>query len=235
MRKDGRIHRESSRSGRWSSKATRDLSWAHCRCCRLFSLSLFLPLFPSYSFFPSALPGLFIPFSVAGSLSSSTSSSSSSSFLSFCPFSASANDSRLFIPRLCIARGTERGCFCVCAATAERACCYCLYFSLVSTLFRISNVAFVTLSSQNTSQEKKKSAQCLPKFRKREREMIRRSMSKRHRYLASFLAGSRFEISKDIARSLGMTLDLFFFFIPKEEEEEKFSGRHDERRVTTSG
>lgn len=34
------VYRESSRSGRWSSKATRDLSWTHCRCCRLLSLSL---------------------------------------------------------------------------------------------------------------------------------------------------------------------------------------------------
>lgn len=46
---------------------------------------------------------LFIPFSVAASLSSST-----SLFLSFCPFSASANDSHLFIPRLCIAREQAR-------------------------------------------------------------------------------------------------------------------------------
>lgn len=49
-------------------------------------------------------PGLFIPLSVTASLSSAT----SSLFLSFCPFSASANDSRLFIPRLCIARERAR-------------------------------------------------------------------------------------------------------------------------------
>lgn len=52
----------------------------------------------------SPRPGLFIPLSVTASLSFAT----SSLFLSFCPFSASANDSRLFIPRLCIARERAR-------------------------------------------------------------------------------------------------------------------------------
>lgn len=108
------VYRESSRSGRWSSKATRDLrAGTNCRCCRVSSLS------PSHSFFaPRArlLPRLIYSFlRRCGSLSFST----SSLFLSFCPFSASANDSRLFIPRLCIAPGTERGCFCVYSATAE--------------------------------------------------------------------------------------------------------------------
>lgn len=80
---------------------------ARCRCCRLSrpSSSLFLfPLPPRATLSSLPTPGLFIPFSVASSLSSST----SSLFLSFCPFSASANDSRLFISRLCIARGRAR-------------------------------------------------------------------------------------------------------------------------------
>ena len=42
------------------------------------------------------------------SVTASLSFATSSLFLSFCPFSASANDSRLFIPRLCIARERAR-------------------------------------------------------------------------------------------------------------------------------
>lgn len=100
------MYRESSRSGRWSSKATRDLR-AGGPLPTL--LSLFLPLSTGFALSSpplSPLPplDLFIPFSVASSLSSST----SSLFLSFCPFSASANDSRLFISRLYIARGRAR-------------------------------------------------------------------------------------------------------------------------------
>lgn len=71
IRKD--VYRESSRSGRWSSKATRDLrAGTRCRCCRLFSLSLslsasvslllssaFRPFPPTYLFLsPSLAPFL---------------------------------------------------------------------------------------------------------------------------------------------------------------------------------
>lgn len=116
-------HRKSSRSGTLvepCGKGSERLDpVCRCRCCwycfcfwplLLLSQGLLL-LLPVFSL---SRAHLFIPLSVAASLSSST-SSSSSLFLSFCPFSASANDSRLFIPRLCIARerASERGRFCV--------------------------------------------------------------------------------------------------------------------------
>jgi len=91
------VYRESSRSGRWSSKATRD-SRAGGPCCRLSSLFLspsFLRIRPPTYLFLSPSLAPFLPRLLLY-------------FCSFCPFSASANDSRLFISRLCIARDRAR-------------------------------------------------------------------------------------------------------------------------------
>ena len=70
-------------SKRGKNRENRDVP--PCPSYSLLSTELFL--FPAH-------PTLFIPFFVDASLSSWT----SSLFLSFCPFSSSANDSRLFIP-----------------------------------------------------------------------------------------------------------------------------------------
>lgn len=123
------VYRESSRSGRWSSKATRDLRAGPTADAAesLLFLSLSLPFSLFFHSARSPSPDLFIPFSVAGSLSSST----SSLFLSFCPFSASANDSRLFIPRLCIAPDLSEGAF---AFTRLLPSCRCVLSLLLPSI-----------------------------------------------------------------------------------------------------
>jgi len=105
------VYRESSRSGRWSSKATRD-SRAGGPCCRLSSLFLspsFLRIRPPTYLFLSPSLAPFLP----------------RLLLYFCPFA------RFLLPQTTAAylypvfasRGTERGCFCVYSLLPSCRCC----------------------------------------------------------------------------------------------------------------
>lgn len=90
----------------------------------------------------SPRPGLFIPLSVTASLSFAT----SSLFLSFCPFSASANDSRLFIPRLCIARERARALLRLLTTAVPSAASVLLRRYFASLPFRSLLLSFVSFS-----------------------------------------------------------------------------------------
>lgn len=115
------VYRESSRSGRWSSKATRDSRAGGPLPVLLpFLLSFLLPF--SLSFLPPRSPPptyLFLSPSLAPFLPRL--------LLYFCPFA------RFLLPQTTAAylypvfasRGAERGCFCVYSLLPSCCCCRC--------------------------------------------------------------------------------------------------------------